>query len=72
MKGFQIKIFVFLLTLIVPVNLLFAQGVEENAAVRNYLNNMFSTLDKTKFQISLQLLTTAYFFKIKFSTESFL
>ena len=48
MKGNYTKILAFLLTLIIQINFLFAQGVEENAEVRTYLNNMFSTLDKTK------------------------
>jgi|GEM_PF-5623165 len=30
------------------IQFLFAQGVEENAGIRGYLDNMFSTLDKTK------------------------
>ncbi len=37
-----------MLALIFNVHPIFAQGVEENPEVRNYLNNMFSTLDKSK------------------------
>ena len=48
MKGNLAKLSTFLLTLIFHVNLIFAQGVEENTEMRNFLNNMFSTLDKTK------------------------
>ncbi|WP_312363583.1 hypothetical protein [Sphingobacterium sp.] len=48
MKRNLIKILAFLLALIFNVRPIFAQGVEENAEVRNYLNNMFSTLDKAK------------------------
>ncbi|WP_293956536.1 MULTISPECIES: hypothetical protein [unclassified Sphingobacterium] len=48
MKRNLIKILAFLLALIFNVHPIFAQGVEENPEVRNYLNNMFSTLDKSK------------------------
>ncbi|WP_293882328.1 hypothetical protein [Sphingobacterium sp. UBA1498] len=48
MKRNLTKILAFLLTLIFNVSSIFAQGVEENTDMRNFLNNMFSTLDKTK------------------------
>lgn len=47
MKGSQIKILAILLTLIVYINLFFAQVSEGNAEVRNYLNNIFSSINKT-------------------------
>jgi len=42
------KIIAFLLALVFRTNLLFAQGVEESPDIRGYLDNMFSTLDKTR------------------------
>jgi len=48
MKTTLLKIIRLSIVLFVSVQFLFGQGVEENAEVRNYLNNMFSTLDKTK------------------------
>lgn len=48
MKKALLKIVRLSIVLLASVQFLFGQGVEENAEVRNYLNNMFSTLDKTK------------------------
>lgn len=48
MKTALLRIIKLSIVLLASVQFLFGQGVEENAEVRNYLNNMFSTLDKTK------------------------
>ncbi|MGJ1322862.1 hypothetical protein ACR780_09245 [Sphingobacterium faecium] len=53
MKGTLAKLSTFLLTLILHVNLIFAQGVEENTEKEDLLHNSCSTLGNTAVPDSL-------------------